>query len=72
MSLLALFTIYKLLAMTQSALDYFQKRINEHFEREYYNEGDARGKSVKRGVDPITKLHQGSFAQQVCKILEKV
>jgi hypothetical protein len=40
--LLALFAIYKLLAMTQSALDYFQKRINEHFEREnIINEGDA-------------------------------
>lgn len=34
MSLLDLFLIYKLLAMTQSELDYIQRRINEHFERE--------------------------------------
>ena len=34
MSLLDLFLVYKLLAMTQSLLDYFQRRINEHFERE--------------------------------------
>ena len=34
MSLLDLFLLQKLVAMTQSALDYFQKRINEHFERE--------------------------------------
>ncbi len=34
MSLLDLFLVYKLPAMTQSQLDYFQKRINEHFERE--------------------------------------
>jgi hypothetical protein len=32
--LLDLFLGCKLLAMTQSELDYFQKRINEHFERE--------------------------------------
>jgi len=34
LSLLDLFLGCKLLAMTQSELDYFQKRINEHFERE--------------------------------------
>ena len=34
MSLLDLFSLYKLVAMTQSELDYFQKMINEHFERE--------------------------------------
>ncbi len=34
MSLLDLFSFYKLVAMTQSELDYFQKMINEHFERE--------------------------------------
>ena len=34
LSLLDLFSFYKLLAMTQSELDYFEKRINEHFERE--------------------------------------
>ena len=34
MSLLDLFLVYKLFAMTQSQLDYFQRRINEHFERE--------------------------------------
>ncbi len=34
LSLLDLFSFYKLVAMTQSELDYFEKRINEHFERE--------------------------------------
>lgn len=34
MSLIDLFSFYKLVAMTQSELDYFEKRINEHFERE--------------------------------------
>ena len=34
MSLLDLFSFDKLVAMTQSELDYFQKMINEHFERE--------------------------------------
>ena len=34
LSLLDLFSFYKLVAMTQSTLDYFQKMINEHFERE--------------------------------------
>lgn len=34
LSLLDLFLLQKLVAMTQSELDYFQKMINEHFERE--------------------------------------
>ena len=34
LSLLDLFSFYKLVAMTQTELDYFQKMINEHFERE--------------------------------------
>ena len=34
MSLPDLFLVYKLLAMTQSLLDFFQRRINEHFEIE--------------------------------------
>jgi len=34
LSLLDLFSFDKLVAMTQSELDYFQKMINEHFERE--------------------------------------
>ena len=34
MSLLDLFSFFNLVAMTQSELDYFQKMINEHFERE--------------------------------------
>ena len=34
MSLLDLFSFDKLVAMTQSELDYFERRINEHFERE--------------------------------------
>ncbi len=34
LSLLDLFSFYKLVAMTQSELDYFERRINEHFERE--------------------------------------
>ncbi len=34
MSLLDLFSFYKLVAMTQSELDYFERMINEHFERE--------------------------------------
>jgi len=34
LSLLDLFSFYKLVAMTQSELDYFERMINEHFERE--------------------------------------
>lgn len=34
LSLLDLFLLQKLVVMTQSELDYFQKMINEHFERE--------------------------------------